>query len=90
MRSVRWQDTQRSLRFFGIDGRTLIFFMIAFFHVRIWTIIMAIMSMIFFTVLERKGLRFDAARRSVRAWFAGPERLAVPHLARRRYIDHGY
>ena len=84
-----WRDTQRSVRFFVLDGRVVVMVLLWLLHVAWWTFFLMIGAIAFFAFLERRGLRFDAALRAIRAFFAGVNRPAMPPAFKRRLMDYG-
>ncbi|MCB1538716.1 MAG: type IV secretion protein IcmT [Rhodospirillales bacterium] len=79
----------KPVRFFGLDARVALFFMVFLMHMRIWTLALFAIMCILFWILERKGLTFDAAMRSLRTWILGPNRPGLLWHRRRRMIDYG-
>lgn len=84
-----WRNSMRPVRFFVLDARAAIAFMLFLMHMRLWTLGVAIIVMVLFWLLERKGLTFDAAMRSLRCWFIGNNRPALLWMRRSRMIDYG-
>lgn len=75
---AHWRDSARTVRFFFIDFRAafpLLFFLM---HIRIWTFILAILAITFFALIDRYGFRVNVFLRWLRAFVAGPRKIAQP------------
>lgn len=75
---AHWRDSARPARFFFIDAKAafpVIFFLI---HIQLWTFIVAMLAMIFFTVLNRFGYGVEVFLRILRSFFSGSRKLAIP------------
>jgi intracellular multiplication protein IcmT len=86
---VHWRNTQKPARFFALDARAFVAILIFLLHARLWTFILALVVMLIFWVLERRGLTFEASLRAFRSWFLGVKRPAASRKTRRRWIDYG-
>lgn len=86
---IHWRNTQKPVRFFFLDARGLLGFLLFLFHARDWTFIVAAFLILFFWFLERKGLTFEASIRAFRSWILGATRPANSRRARRRLVDYG-
>lgn len=84
-----WRDSMRPARFFMFDARSGLLVAMLLAHPRSYTFLFFILVMIFFYVLERVGLTFEAALRRIRSWLAGTSRPAIIWTARIRMIDYG-
>lgn len=84
-----WRNSMKAVRFFGLDARVALFFMLFIIHMRPWTLITFFVMSILFWILERKGLGFDAAMRSFRTWIIGANRPGLLWFRRRKLIDYG-
>lgn len=84
-----WRNSQRPVRFFALDARAAIPFLILLFHFRLITFILTILFTLVFVFLERKGLTFDASLRAFRKWLLGQRRPAWVSYRRRRMVDFG-
>jgi len=76
--TVHWRDSARSARFFFVDARAafpLIFFLL---HMRLWSFILAIITMLFFALLERYGFSVPVFGRWLRGLLAGPHKSSSP------------
>ncbi|WP_301100444.1 IcmT/TraK family protein [Propionivibrio sp.] len=86
---IHWRNTQKPARFFILDARAFLAFLLFLVHMRLWTLYVVIAVMFFFWLMERFGLTFEASLRAVRSWFLGQNRPANSRRARRRWIDFG-
>ena len=84
-----WRNSMKPVRFFALDARVAIFFMVFLVHMRPWTLGLFVAVCILFWILERKGLSFDAAVRSFRTWILGASRPGLLWHRRRRMVDYG-
>ncbi len=86
---IHWRNTQKPVRFFFVDARGFLGFMLFLVHARPWTLTLAIFILVFFWFLERKGLTFESSIRAFRSWICGSSRPANSRRVRRRLIDYG-
>ena len=84
-----WRNSMRPVRFFSLDARAAIPFFITLFHFRIWTLAITIILTVFFVLLERRGLTFDASLRSMRSWLLGQKRPGWISYNKKKMIDYG-
>ena len=84
-----WRNTMKPVRFFMVDARAGIFLILFIFHMRAWTFGLFVLMMIFFWMLEKRGLVFGAALRSFRTWFLGKRRPAWLYTRKRKFHDYG-
>lgn len=73
-----WRDSARNVRFFIIDYRATFPLLIFLLHIRLWTFIFAIIATVFFSMLERFGFTVSVFMRWLRAYVAGPRKIAQP------------
>ena len=73
-----WRDSARNVRFFFIDFRASFPLLIFILHIRLWTFFLALLAMIFFGLLERFGFTLFVFLRWMRAYVAGPRKIAQP------------
>ncbi len=79
----------RPARFFNIDARAAIPFLILLVYFRPITLFLTAASTFIFVMLEKRGLTFPSAMRSLRSWFNGQSRPAWVAVRKRKFIDHG-
>lgn len=84
-----WRDSMRVVRFFGFDARLGLLVPVMLLYPRLSTLILTIVAVIVFYMLERYGLTFPAAFRSLRVWIIGSDRDAWPTGRRRKFVDYG-
>ncbi len=73
-----WRDSARSARFFMVDARAgfpIFFFLM---HIRIWTGVIVIMSLVFFAIIEHYGFTVPVFLRWLRSFFAGGHKMSRP------------
>lgn len=75
---AHWRDSARSARFFLIDARAAFPLFIFLMHIRYWTAIMTLISMIFFGILERFGFTVPKFWRWLRSFLAGHRKMSTP------------
>jgi len=79
--NASWRDTARYPKFLFLDSRAVFPFFIFLVHIRLWTFIVAVVFMIFFSLLMRFGFTLGVFMRFLRAFFAGRRRVARPWWA---------
>ncbi len=84
-----WRDTMRPARFFNMDARAALPFCILLVYFRPITIAFAIITVLIFRFLEKRGLTFSAAMRALRVWIIGVNRPGYVSLHRRKLDDYG-
>lgn len=84
-----WRNSMRPVRFFGMDARAAIPFFILLVYFRPITLFLTFVSTFVFVSLEKRGLTFPSALRTLRSWFNGQKRPAWITFRRRRFIDYG-
>jgi len=88
-RSWHWRNTMKTVRFFTFDARAGLFVALLLVHFRIWTLCLLMTMLMVFYILERKGLSFPAALRSLRVWLIGTKRPGWIWTRRRKLQDTG-
>ena len=71
------RHTYKPVRFGPFDARCAIAVCLFLLHMRTWTAVVAVVTMLVFAGLERRGLSFPAALRAFRAWYIGDLRPPV-------------
>lgn len=84
-----WRNNMRIVRFFNLDARASLCFMILLVYARTSTIILTLIITMIFYWLEKKGMTFPAALRSLRMWFVGNDRPGWVSVCHKKFIDHG-
>lgn len=84
-----WRNTMRTVRFFNLDARASLPFLVLLVYARPITIGLCVIVTIVFRFLEIKGMTFPSALRSLRVWLIGNERPAWISFRHRRMRDYG-
>jgi intracellular multiplication protein IcmT len=86
---THWRNSGKPIRFFMVDARafTATFFFLI--HARPWTFGFALLVMLIFWFMERRGLSFQASMRTFKSWLLGTRRPANRRRLIRRWIDYG-
>lgn len=77
-RTAHWRDSARHPRFFFVDARAAFPLILFLVHIRLWTFVLAIVTMTFFFFIERAGVRLGVFLRLVRTFLAGSHKTASP------------
>lgn len=72
-----WRDSARSPRFFFVDARAAFPLLLFLLHIRLWSFMLAVITMVFFGALERYGFTLTVFIRWIRSKLAGPRKMAV-------------
>ncbi len=75
---AHWRDSARPIKFFILDGKAVFPFVFFLVYMHVWTFIVATVSMVFFTLLNRYGFSPIVFFRWLRSSFAGRRKLAIP------------
>lgn len=75
---AHWRDSARSVRFFIWDGKTAFPMLLFLLHIQWWTLIVAVIAMLFFTILNRYGFSIEVFWRWFRTTIAGQRKIAIP------------
>lgn len=75
---AHWRDSARPVRFWIIDYRATFPLLFLLVHIRIWTLVMAVMFIVFFSMIERYGFTVAVFLRWTRSFIAGPRKIAQP------------
>jgi intracellular multiplication protein IcmT len=84
-----WRNSMRPVRFFNLDARAAIPFLILLVYFRPISLLVTIVVTSVFKYLEYKGLTFPAALRALRVWILGNWRPGWLQLRHRKTIDYG-
>lgn len=85
-----WRNTMQPVRFFNLDARAAIpfcFLLLRLTSLYLWGF--AIINLMIFRYLERQGLTFPAAMRTLRCQITGVDRPAWVSIRRRVMKDFG-
>ena len=83
-----WRNSMRPARFFGVDARAAIPFLVLLVYFRPVTLFITIMTVLVFQFLEKKGLTFPAALRNLRAWIVGVNRPGYLSPFHKKFEDY--
>ena len=75
---AHWRDSARTVRLFFLDFRACFPLLLLIFHIRLWTFFLALFATLFFTALDRYGFSLSVFMRWIRAFLAGPRKMAQP------------
>ena len=76
--NASWRDSARAIKFFIWDGKAVFPMALFFIHIRLWTFIVALVAVIFFSILNRYGFSPVVFGRWLRGFIAGPVKSAEP------------
>lgn len=75
---AHWRDSARSIRFFIWDGKAAFPMLLFLLHMRIWTLVLAVAAMMFFTLLNRYGFTPVVFFRYLRNLASGRRKISRP------------
>ena len=75
---AHWRDSARPIKFFIWDGKAAFPMVLFLLHIQIWTLCVAVVAMMFFSVLNRYGFTPIVFLRWVRSTIAGSRKLTIP------------
>jgi len=75
---AHWRDSARTTRFFMIDSRAAFFILFFLVHIQVWTGLLALINIIFFSIIEHYGFNIPVFFRWLRTNIAGPIKLSQP------------
>lgn len=84
-----WRNTMRIVRFFNLDARASLCFMVLLVYARPSTLFLTFVVTMIFYWLEKRGLTFPSALRSLRMWFIGTDRPGWSSAHHKQLIDRG-
>ncbi|MBT4963099.1 MAG: phosphoesterase [Francisellaceae bacterium] len=73
-----WRDSSRQARFFIVDALAAVPLLFVFLHIRLWTVMIALSIMVFFSILEKFQFTVPVFFRFVRSFLAGPVKASRP------------
>lgn len=76
--SAYWRDSARTPRFFFVDAMAAFPLVLFLLHIRWWTFYLAIITVLFFALLERFNFTVPIFLRFMRSFIAGNIRVAKP------------
>ena len=75
---AHWRDSARPAKLFIFDAKASFPLLLLLFHIRLWTFILAVTTMIFLTILNRYGFSTTVFARWLRTSLAGKRKVANP------------
>jgi intracellular multiplication protein IcmT len=76
--SAHWRDSGRVPRFFIIDARSAFPLLLFLMHIKLWTFVVAIITMAFFGSIEHFGFTTIVFLRLLRTYLAGRRKPTQP------------
>lgn len=76
--NAHWRDSARSIRFFIWDGKAVFPLVLVLMYPRWWTLIVALITTMFFSLLIRYGFKVEVFLRWLRSLAAGPRKYSSP------------
>lgn len=76
--NAHWRDSARPAKFFVFDAKAAFPLLLFLLHIKIWTFVIAVSAMFFFTILNRFGYSTMVFLRCMRAFFTGNRKIAIP------------
>lgn len=76
--TAHWRESSRTARFFMVDARAAFPVFLFIMHIRVWTGMLALFSLVFFGFIEHYGFTVPVFLRWVRSTLAGPRKAATP------------
>jgi intracellular multiplication protein IcmT len=76
--SAHWRDSARVTRFWIFDATAAFPLVLFLLHIRWWSFIVAVLTMIFLSILSRYGFTVPIFLRWLRSTLAGPRKFAIP------------
>lgn len=74
--NAHWRDSARIPRFFGLDARAAFPLILFLLHIRIWTLVLAIIATLVFAIIERYGFSVSVALRRLRCLVVGNRKMS--------------
>jgi len=75
-----WTYSILPAKFFLWDAKITLFLLVVLLHARLWTLMLLLVSFIFFFILEIKGFGFSAALQKFRFFLGGQKRRKIKRL----------
>lgn len=76
--NAHWRDSARPARFFIVDAKAAFPIFLFLVHIAVWTLVVAVIAMLFFTTINRFGYSVEVFLRIFRGFFAGKRKTAIP------------
>lgn len=75
---AHWRDSARNVTLWIIDFRACFPLLLFLLHIRLWTFVVAMIFTIFFGIIQYYGFTLNVFLRWLRAFLAGPRKIAQP------------
>ena len=75
---AHWRDAARSSRLFFFNSSAAFPLLIFLFHIRMWTFVVTIATMLFLTLIARYGFSITVFFRFLKSFLAGRRKIAIP------------
>lgn len=75
---THWRDSARPAKFFIFDAEAAFPLFLFLLHIKLWTFLLALAAMTFFTILNRFGFSVTVFLRWARTFLAGPRKVVTP------------
>jgi intracellular multiplication protein IcmT len=76
--TAHWRDSSRMARFFVVDARAAFPIFLFLMHIKWWTAMLAVVSLVFFGFIEHYGFSVPIFMRWIRSTLAGPRKNCEP------------
>ena len=76
--NAHWRDSARPARFFIVDAKAAFPIFLLLIHIAVWTFVIAVLAMLFFTTINRFGYSVEVFLRILRGFFGGNRKSAIP------------
>lgn len=75
---AHWRDSSRTVVLWMVDFRAAFPLLLFLVHIRLWTFLLAVVTMAFFGLIEKYGFTLAVFGRLVRSYIAGPHKISQP------------
>jgi intracellular multiplication protein IcmT len=75
---AHWRDSARNAKLFFIDAKAAFPLLLFLIHIKLWTFIMVVVVMGFFTIINHFGYTMEVFSRILRSSIAGSRKMAIP------------
>lgn len=77
-KDAHWRDSARPAKLFMFDAKASFALLLFLLHIRVWTFVFAIVTMVFLTAISRYGFNTTVFMRWLRSSLAGRRKMANP------------
>lgn len=75
---AHWRDSARPAKLWVFDARAAFPLLMFIVHIRMWTFVVALSTMVFLSILNHYGFSVIVFARWLRSFLAGRRKIAVP------------